>query len=158
MYFNLQLVLLIPLLLSLTEARPQKKIKSTTEAQSLSSSERHQKRTRIPADKSHGKIFKGWQKGNEKTGSRYYLVKANSNGTVVVFIFCFIISVSVARPVTTFLRTCQTSSGKSGLLHPTWQPLQIRPSSSVSWRLSSLFSWHSSPSLSHISAILLSVS
>ena len=147
MYFNLQFVLLIPLL-SLTEARPQKKIKSTRESLSLSSSGRHHrlhKKTLNPAEKasahkSHEKIFK---KGNEITGSRYYLVKANSNGTVVIFIFCFLI---LFLPLTwfpiSFWRRRKTSSRKSGLLHPTWQPRQIRPSSCVSWCLSSLFSWH----------------
>ena len=99
MYSNLQLALLIPLLLSLTEARPQKKNKSTMKSVNFSSSERHhklQKRTLNPAEKasahkSHGKIFTGWQKGNEKTGSRYYLVKTNSNGIKSIFIICFII-------------------------------------------------------------------
>ena len=106
MYSKFQFALLVIVLplLSFTEARYQKKTKSATESLSLVTPGRHhklhkpkhtnQRRTlnhieRAVAHKSHGKLFKGWQKGNEsdKPGSRYYLVMANSNGSFVTLIF-----------------------------------------------------------------------
>ena len=110
MYFYLQFaLLLIPLLLSLTEARPQKEIRRTTQPLSLSSyglyhSGKHQKNTliygeNVSAHKSHGKIYKGWQKGSkiEKGGSRYYLVKVNPNGNVVVLYNFFSVSATLSQ-------------------------------------------------------------
>ena len=98
MYFCFQFALFLSILLSFAEARPQKKTKSTIQPQSLSSSERHHKlkkkilnpSEKASAQKSNGKLFTGWQKGNDKTGSRYYLVKANSNGADVIQYFVYL--------------------------------------------------------------------
>ena len=84
-------LLLLLFLFSLTEARPQKKIKSSTEPLT---SQNPKKEQRTSAQKSYEKLFKGLEKGNNEAGSRYYLVKTNSNGKVLILIFCSIISVN----------------------------------------------------------------